>query len=196
MDLGQKFLNDNNCKLNKDWDDDNIYLNNLKSQFLYSDGIYYLELKLMKAKYYVFEVQKKWRIVEEFYLREGEMWHKLIHKCGGTIEENIKDTLASISDASKMYVVNVDGKLAAYFVWHKTPKDELVLEGFHVMAEYRNREFLTEFWEIVKDKFNGPILTGIYCKNEPALRSLLKAGFRVINMIEEDNSVFIILKCD
>lgn len=144
---------------------------------------------------FCFEVANKRAIVAKFY-QEGAntTWHKHIHKRAGTVEENIDDTLSSISDTSKMYVVNVDGKLAAYFVWHKTEKEELVLEGFHVMPEYRNREFLTEFWNIVVGKFDGDFITGICVRNEPAIKSLLKAGFKAINVIEHENHVFVILK--
>jgi len=109
-------------------------------------------------------------------------------------EENIKDTLDSISDSSVMYVVNVNGKLAAYFVWHKTEAGELVLEGFHVLKEFRSREFLTEFWQMVKDKFGGSFITGICSRNEPAIKSLMKAGLQAINVTINEGHVFIILK--
>lgn len=145
---------------------------------------------------YCFEVASKYSIVEWFYEVEDDNFHKNIHKFAGTVEENIKDTLDSISDSSVMYVVNVDGKLAAYFVYHKTLMDELVLEGFHILKEFRNRPFLTEFWQIVKHKFNGAFKTGIYCRNEPALKSLIKAGFEFDRMLEFDKKLFIILKCN
>src|ERR1700760_3761315 len=138
----------------------------------------------MEAIYptYCYDVAQKRGIVQYFYEKEPFVtWHQQIHKRRGTVEENVNDTLDSISDSSVMYVVNVGGKLGAYFVWHSTPDGELVLEGFHVLAEFRNSDFLTNFWEIVKSKFDGSFKTGIYCKNEPAIKSLLKAGFDPYN---------------
>jgi len=148
------------------------------------------------GKIYCFEVDDKRAIVQYFYEREDDNFHKLIHKFAGTVEENIKDTLNSISDTSVMYVINVEGELAAYFVYHKTLMDELVLEGFHVLKEFRNRSFLTEFWQVVRHKFNGPFKTGIYCRNEPALKTLIKAGFEFDRMLEFDKKLFLILKCN
>lgn len=149
---------------------------------------------MVGSKMYCFEVYDKNEIVRYFYEQEGDRFHKLIHKFGGTVEENIKDTLDSISESSVMYVVNVDGKLVAYFVWHKTESGELVMEGFHVLKEFRNRSFLTEFWQIVKDKFRHSFITGICSRNEPAIKSLMKAGLQPINITINEGHVFVILK--
>src|SRR6266496_4751027 len=146
------------------------------------------------SKIFSFDVSDKRGIVSYFYEQQNDNFHKRIHKVGGGVEENIKDTLNSISDSSVMYVVNVNGKMAAYFVWHETDNKELVMEGFHVLKEFRNRPFLTEFWQIVKDKFGGSFITGICSRNEPAIKSLMKAGFQPINVTINEGHVFIILK--
>ena len=145
-------------------------------------------------KIYCFEVVDFIGVVRFMYEEMPEEWHKFTHKRAGAVEDNIQDTVNNISEGSVMYVVNTGGKLAAYFVWHKTLEGDLILEGFHVLKEFRTRPFLTEFWQIVKDKFNGPFKTGIYCKNEQAIKSLLKAGFEVFNVILYEQKVFIILK--
>lgn len=146
---------------------------------------------------FCFEVTDFKSIVTHFYEKGANTtFHKCIHKRGGTVEENIEDTLSSISPTSKMYLVNVDGKMAAYFVWHETEQGELVMEGFHVMPEYRSREFLTKFWNIVKEKFEKSFRTGICSKNEPAIKSLFKAGFEPINVVQHDNHIYVILKFD
>jgi hypothetical protein len=146
---------------------------------------------------YCFETLDKRSIVTHFYkFGADDQFHRYIHKRAGTVYENIEDTLSSISSTSKMYLVNVEGRMAAYFVWHRTEKGELVMEGFHVMPEYRNREFLTKFWDIVKEKFEKSFRIGICSKNEVAIKSLFKAGFEPINVVESGNNIFVILKYD
>lgn len=132
-------------------------------------------------------------LVYHFYKDESVKWHSGVHKNGGTKEENLKDTCNSIEDGSIIYTVYDVEKLVAFFVKYETDGKQ-VLNGFHVLKEYRNKEFLTEFWDIVKLHMQGTIYTGIYCKNEPAIKSLMKAGFVMNNLVLHGNKVFLILK--
>ena len=138
-------------------------------------------------------VNDKGDIVNFFYEREPQSFFENIHKRKGTCQECIQDTCDSIEEGSEIYSVFKDEILAAFFVKFETDGKQ-ALNGFHVLKEYRTREFLTEFWQIVKSKFDKSIYTGIYCKNEPALKCLLKAGFMINNLVLHDNKVFVILK--
>lgn len=115
-------------------------------------------------------------IVRECYLEQPTEWHKFTHKRGGTVEENIQDTLDSMDEASKMYIVTVGKELAAFFVRYEG-KSGMALEGFHVKKEYRSKEFLSEFWKIVRGCFGGVFYVGIWEGNKPAIEHLPKAGF-------------------
>lgn len=136
---------------------------------------------------------EKDQLIKYFYERESEQWHSLIHKNAGTLEENIQDTCNSIDEGSQIYVVHDKEKLVAFFSRFILNGEE-ALNGFHILKEYRNREFLIEFWGLVKSKFERSIYTGIYCKNEPAIKTLVKAGFVMNKLVLHDNKIFLILK--
>lgn len=140
-----------------------------------------------------YKTTEKEPIVLYFYKEEPEQWHRLVHKRGGTIVQNVKDTLDSISDISQMYVVKVGQETAAFFVkWEKN--GELYLEGFHIKKDFRSREFVQQFWEMVKEIFKYEFTTGICTKNEPAIRHLLRQGFVVIDKKFLSDNTFLVLK--
>lgn len=132
-------------------------------------------------------------VVSYFYRYEPGHFFEHIHKRGGGYEDCVADSIKSIEPESQLYGIYDGEKLVAFFSKYEN-KNGQSLNGFHVLSEYRNREFLTEFWQIVKSKFEKPIHTGIYVKNEPAIKCLLKAGFELHNSIIHDNKVFLILK--
>lgn len=142
---------------------------------------------------YCKRINDKYGVVKYFYEQEPGDWHRFIHKRGGSVEENIRDTCDSIENSSEIYAVYESEKLVGYFAKYDE-NGNLSLNGFHVLKEYRNREFLTRFWEMVKSKFEGTIYTGIWERNEPAIRTLLKAGFMVHRTVVHENKVFLILK--
>lgn len=136
--------------------------------------------------------QDKAAIVKYFYDQENDHWFHRVHKRGGTREECIADTLNSISEGSIIYVVYTGEELAAFFVKNT---DCQSLEGFHVLHKFRNKLFLTAFWASVRARFGDDIFyTGIYCKNEPALKTLNKAGFVAERIVEYNNQIFILFK--
>lgn len=140
-----------------------------------------------------YKTDEKEAIVLYFYERQDEQWHRNIHKRGGTLIQNVKDTLDSISDISKMYVIKVGKETAAFFVkWEKV--GELYLEGFHIKKEFRNREFLELFWEVVKKEFGGSFTTGICIKNQPAIKHLLRQGFIITDQKFFDGNTYLVLK--
>ncbi len=142
---------------------------------------------------YCKRIEDKYEAIKYFYDRESHEWHQYIHKRGGSVGENIRDTYDSIENNSEVYGVYEDEKLVAYFAKYEE-NGNLSLNGFHVLKEYRDRQFLTQFWNIVKSKFERSIYTGIWERNEPALRTLRKAGFRDHAVVMHENKLFIILK--
>lgn len=140
-----------------------------------------------------YKTAEKDKIVQYFYIREPEAWHKTIHKRAGTIEQNIKDTLDSISESSEMYVVKSGYDVAGFFVKHT----ELIsyLEGFHIAKAFRTKKFILEFWRIVKQEFGCYFSTGICSKNQPAIDHLVRQGFVATDKKYFDGYTFIILTC-
>lgn len=144
-----------------------------------------------------FEAQNKRQIVEYFYEREDEsLWHRMVHKNGGSAVENINSTLDSISEESVMYEVDVEGELAAFFVKYEDKYGALALEGFHVGKEFRTQEFLGSFWKIIREKMISAFWVGICDKNRAAIDHLLKQGFKIYSNKKHDGNIFFILKSE
>lgn len=143
-----------------------------------------------------FEAVDKRAVVTYFYLNEDSKFHHEVHKRKGTAEDNIQDTLDSISENSVMYEVKVGHKLAAFFVRYEDEMGNLCLEGFHVGKRFRKAWFLNQFWVTVKRIFCKEFVTGICQSNEQAIRHLLKQGFVIINKKVHNDNIFFILKSE
>jgi len=139
------------------------------------------------------KVENKRAVIELFYLEESEDWHEKVHKNGGTVQENIDSTLATISEGSEMYGVGYNGELAAFFVRYED-SDKIVLEGFHVGRKYRDKEFLIHFWQVVRQYMGDVFYTGILKKNNDAKEHLEKQGFVVIGELVDNEQEFYVLK--
>ena len=136
----------------------------------------------------------KRKVVTEFYMAENNFWHKLVHKRGGTVEENIDNTLKSIYEEAEMIVVNAGKEKAAFFCKYVANSAPLELVGFHVKKEYRNKEFLTEFWSIVRMEFRGAFYTAICSINEAAIEHLKRIGGTIEKDVESNGKQFLIFK--
>lgn len=139
------------------------------------------------------ETSRKREVVTFFYKKEDQLFHS-IHKRNGTVEENIQDSLDSISEDSVMYEVKVENEPAAFFVKYKDKYGRLALEGFHIGKEFRKGWFIEYFWKLVREKMEQSFLVGIYEKNERAINHLLKQSFKIVNRTEHDNKLFFIFK--
>lgn len=138
-------------------------------------------------------VENKKEVVDYFYRLEDQFFHLNIHKNGGTVQENIDSTLATISEGSEMYGVGYNGELAAFFVRYED-SDKIVLEGFHVGRKYRDKEFLIHFWQVVRQYMGDVFYTGILKKNNDAKEHLEKQGFVVIGESVDNEQEFYVLK--
>lgn len=141
-----------------------------------------------------FEAKDKYLIVNWFYKQESEEWHRSIHKRAGTEQENVWDTINTISENSIMYCMQEGNELAAFFVKFEDENGNLCLEGFHIAKKFRMVSFITEFWKLVKEKFRKDFVTGIYSNNEPALRHLKLQGFEINNIVKNKDTDLVILK--
>lgn len=131
------------------------------------------------------------KTIEHFYNDENEFWHKLVHKRGGTIDENIKSTLDTISPKSKMYEVLENGELAAFFVTHHGEIQGL--EGFHIAKKYREKDFITRFWDEIKSHFKGDIAMGLMAKNQSAIKHVIRQGFEIVNSDVNKGELYLLL---
>jgi hypothetical protein len=137
-------------------------------------------------------VENKRAVVEFFYEKENADFHLNTHKNGGTVQENVNSTVGTISENSEMYEVDCNGELAAFFVKYEDVNG-FALEGFHVGKEFRTSDFLHEFWKVVKVKMQHSFYTGIYERNDVALKHLVKQGFELVGTtLDKEQKVFIL----
>lgn len=115
-------------------------------------------------------------LIEKLYSNETDDWHKKVHKNKGTLESNIKSTIATINDNYDVYVVSVDDEQVAFFAIYKN--EIPILDGFHIAKEFRDKWFFEIFWQFIKDKFFGLIYTSLYSQNNDAIKHLKKQGFK------------------
>lgn len=139
-----------------------------------------------------FKVENKRAVIEYFYEMESEKWHRNIHKNKGTKEENVTDTLDSISEKTELYLVKSGNKKAAFFGYYEEENGK-ALVGFHVGKEFRNKDFLIDFWEEIKSIFKTDFSVGIYEANKRAMNHLLFQGFKIVNTITVGDKKFNIL---
>jgi len=132
-------------------------------------------------------------IVQELYSEESPDWHKNVHKNGGTVQENIDDTLRCISHDEIVYKIKVDDELAAFFT-RFTDGTSIVLNSFHIRKKYRVKWFLSLFWNFIDANLGNDYYAGLCTKNTPAIKHLLSNGFEIINEITDNQKKYVILR--
>jgi len=131
--------------------------------------------------------------IEYFYYLEDETFHKEVHKKGGSIEENIKDTINSIAEKEQVFEIYVGDELAAFFTKF-VHKNGVIMNSFHILKKYRGRYFIKRFWDIVRDELGELYYTSICVKNLPAIAHLIKNGFVKINEVLSEGNKFVVLE--
>lgn len=127
----------------------------------------------------IYNLASDWKaVIEHFYRQEDEQWHTGVHENGGTADENIIDSLSSISSDAVMYQVFCNNELAAAFT-KVIVADGLVMEFFHVAKKFRTREFFIEFWDVVNNVFGCQFYAGLFSQNVAAIKHLIKNGFDI-----------------
>jgi len=139
-----------------------------------------------------FKVKDKVSVVNYFYEQESEWWHNNIHKNRGSSDENVIETVNTMSDNTTLFVVNQDREMAGFFGYYEENEGK-VLVGFHIAKKFRYADFIISFWEIVKSVFISSFFTGVYEKNKEAMNHLLLQGFKVVNKITDNKGCINIL---
>lgn len=111
---------------------------------------------------------------------------------GYTVSQCADDIIEKLAelDTYNFYLVHKDGDLVGYF--GDTVTNNLdCLYTFFVRPKYRNSNDLTEFWDQIKNNFNGDFFAGIYSSNEPATKFLTRNGGKIVTF---DNASYFIFK--
>lgn len=133
-------------------------------------------------------------ILSRFYVEEDDKWHREVHENGGTAQENVEDSLRTISAEAVMYQVLVDGVIAGCFVKCYNDAGNDVLECFHVASEFRTKEFLIGFWKVVKNTFGDDFWLGLYEHNKEAIAHCERQGFQLIDKLGSGTTRILVYK--
>lgn len=119
-------------------------------------------------------------MIEEFYNRDIPFLTKYHRLAEDGKEACIRDTVGILLNENIVYGVFESGHLIAYFS-HNYKSNTPMLGGFFVDIDSRNKEFLKEFSNIIKDSFDTNFISCIYNKNYPAYRFIQKAGGEIVD---------------
>lgn len=138
----------------------------------------------------------KTKLVRYFYEMEDESWHLEVHENSGSVEENIKDSVRSISPESVMYEVLWMGRTAAAFTKYRDEFGNLAMEFFHVSKGFRNPDFFSEFWSVARRVFVDDFWIAVYQQNQEAVTHLSNQGFELCNSTEHRGKKIFIFKAN
>lgn len=114
-----------------------------------------------------------------------EKWHIV---SGSGLENCTNKTVDDLKEFKvNVYKLTQDNKLIGYF----GIENNTHLTGFFIKPEFRNKEIIQEFWNIVDSKFNNTYMIGIFKKNVPAMKFLEKKTS--IRLEPNNQSVFFIV---
>lgn len=117
-------------------------------------------------------------LLSEFFESDNELIEKWHIESGNGLKACINRTHQDLRVADvDFYVLIENNKNIGYFGIEKNT----FLTGFFIKPEYRKKECIQMFWNIVNNHFeNKPFYCGLYTKNERALNFLFKAGAKVL----------------
>lgn len=74
--------------------------------------------------------------------------------------------------------------------------ENVVLNPFFIKPEFRKKEYVKDFWNLVKNELNKTFLVGLYTKNEPVIKFFLKNGGKIVAENNYNNQSIAILQLD
>jgi hypothetical protein len=117
-----------------------------------------------------------------------EKWHI---ESGSTLENCTNRTYNDMKDLDlKFNTIYKEDKLLGYFGKEKFNNMNF-LTGFFIKPEYRNKDNIKEFWNIVNNTFENKLFyAGLYNKNVPAINFLTRNGGKELNKVGDFGVVF------
>lgn len=117
-------------------------------------------------------------VIRECYNSDSELIEKYHIMAPTTLDKAVDKTVEDFKGAAtfSMYRIDKNGKLLAYFGREKTKL--VTLTGFFIMPEFRTKEFVTDFWRIVRSKMPSTFYCAVFTKNERAIKFLKKKNFK------------------
>jgi hypothetical protein len=98
-------------------------------------------------------------------------WHI---EAGKGINACVDTTLADLQLSNATFcIVHEESDLVGYFAKEVLPESTFLC-AFFVRPKYRTKEFLQQFWQLVKSHFNSSFYVGLFDRNIPAIKFISK----------------------
>ena len=111
------------------------------------------------------------QVLLECFESDSELLEKWHIESGTSLDNCINRTYNDLQECNvSFYVLKDNDKIIGYF----GIENNNFLTGFFLKLEYRTKDNILEFWNIVDSKFEGNYMIGVYKKNEPAVEFLKK----------------------
>lgn len=143
----------------------------------------------------MYKIQQDYKdILSECFSSDKDLLDKWHIESGTSLENCVNRTYNDLKQLNiEFYPLYEDSKLIGYFC-----KEEVYnlsfLTGFFIKPEYRKKEYIKEFWNIVNNKFNNKqFYAGIYEKNIPAINFLKRNNAKEINKVKEYKGIVFML---
>ena len=116
-------------------------------------------------------------IIEDCFKTDQELLNKWHIESGNGLENCVIRTYNDLINANvKVYSLKENNNLIGFF----GIEESTYLSGFFIKPEYRKKEYITQFWNIVNKEFNNKkFYSGIYKKNNKAYNFLLKNNGKI-----------------
>lgn len=146
----------------------------------------------------VYEVpQSQWEeMLTECFSTDSELIEKWHIESGTDVKTCVNRTLTDLLSCPVLtiYSLYVGDDFAGYFgreIFEHNGEEYQTMTGFFVMPQFRERNFITQFWITVRRTFEDyPFLVGIFTKNERASNFLQEEG-EVVYQDEQITTIII-----
>ncbi len=89
--------------------------------------------------------------------------------------ENVYEKIESLIDPCSLIGVSIDGDKAGYFAYSHN-----MLISFGLNKKYRNREYLIEFWGMIKDELGDSFQCALFSVNKRGIDWLKRQGMEIL----------------
>ncbi len=89
--------------------------------------------------------------------------------------ESVFTKIESLQQSAEIRGIEIGGMKVGYFVFHPS-----VLLSFGINSEYREKEYLIDFWETINTELGGTFQVALFSYNRRAINWLQKCGMKIL----------------
>lgn len=124
------------------------------------------------------ELSKDYNIIKECFAKDEDLINKWHIESGKGLDSCANRTINDIKDfiGFKFFIVKDEQELVGFFGIEKS----IFLSTFFVSPKYRKKEYMKEYWELVKINLKPTFYSSIYSKNIPAKDFFIKNNGKLL----------------